>query len=74
MNELCEKVHIRILEKSTTVYCSVYDHCIVNNFTQCLFKAVLWIRIRMDPELLPRSRSGIKVPDLDSAKSERPYN
>ena len=70
MNELCEKVHIRILEKSTTVYCSVYDHCIVNNFTQCLFKAVLWIRIRMDPELLP----GIKVPVPDPAKSERAYN
>ena len=69
MNELCEKVHIRILEKSTTVYCSVYDHCIVNNFTQCLFKAVLWIRIRMDPELLP----GIKVPDPDPAKNKRAY-
>ena len=76
MNELCEKVHIRILEKSTTVYCSVYDHCIVNNFTQCLFKAVLWIRIRMDPELLPRSRSGsgIIVQDPDPAKYGKQIN
>ena len=32
-------------------------------------KAVLWIRIRMDPELLPGS--GIKVPDPDPAESER---
>ena len=32
---------------------------------------VLWIRIRMDPELLPGS--GIKVPDPDPAKSERAY-
>ena len=35
--------------------------------------AVLWIRIRMDPELLPGSGSGIKVPDPDPAKSERAY-
>ena len=33
--------------------------------------AVLWIRIRVDPELLPGS--GIKVPDPDPAKSERAY-
>ena len=40
----------------------------------CLFvnlKAVLWIRIRMDPELLPGSGSGIIVPDPDPAKHER---
>ena len=36
-------------------------------------KAVLWIRIRIDPELLPGSGSGIKVPDQDPAKSERAY-
>ena len=35
------------------------------------FQAVLWIR--MDPELLPGSGSGIKVPDPDPAKSERAY-
>ena len=34
---------------------------------------VLWIRIRMDPELLPGSGSGIKVPNPDPAKSERAY-
>ena len=34
---------------------------------------VFWIRIRMDPELLPGSGSGIKVPDPDPAKSERAY-
>ena len=27
----------------------------------------------MDPELLPKSGSGIKVPDQDPAKSERAY-
>ena len=35
--------------------------------------SVLWIRIRMDPERLPGSGSGIKVPDPDLAKSEREY-
>ena len=34
---------------------------------------VLWIQICMDPELLPGSGSGIKVPDPDPAKSERAY-
>ena len=34
---------------------------------------VLWIRIRMDSELLPGSGSVIKVPDPDPAKSERAY-
>ena len=33
--------------------------------------AVLWIRIRMNPELLPGS--GIEVPDPNPAKSERAY-
>ena len=33
--------------------------------------AVLWIRIRMDPDLLPGSGSGIIVPNLDLAKHER---
>ena len=33
--------------------------------------AVLWIRIRMDPELLPGSGSGIIVPDPEPAKHER---
>ena len=32
-----------------------------------------WIRIRMDPELLPGSGSGIKDSDPDPAKSERAY-
>ena len=36
-------------------------------------QAVLWIRIRMDPELLPGSGSESKVPDPDPAKSERAY-
>ena len=36
-------------------------------------KPVLWIRIRMDPELLPQSGSGNEVPDPDPAKSERAY-
>ena len=36
-------------------------------------KPVLWIRIRMDSELLPGSGSVIKVPDPDLAKSERAY-
>ena len=31
--------------------------------------AVCWIRIRMDPELLPGSGSGIKVPDPESGSS-----
>ena len=35
------------------------------------FKPVLWIRIRMDPELLPGSESGIIVPDPDPATNER---
>ena len=40
-----------------------------------LYISVLWIRIRMDPEILPGSGSGsgIKVPDLDPEKSERAY-
>ena len=40
-----------------------------------MLKAVLWIRIRMDPEHLPGSGSGIKVldPDPAPAKSERAY-
>ena len=33
----------------------------------------VWIRIRMDPELLLGSGSGIKVPDPDPAKKERAY-
>ena len=35
-------------------------------FKTSLFFPVLWIRIRMDPPLLPGS--GIKVPDPDPAK------
>ena len=38
-----------------------------------MVEAVLWIRIRMDPKLLPGSGSGIIVPDPDPAKSERAY-
>ena len=38
------------------------------NWTKCIIP-VLWIRIRMDPELFPGS--GIIVPDLDPAKNER---
>ena len=34
-------------------------------------QAVLWIQIRLDPELLPGSRSRIIVPDPDPAKYER---
>ena len=36
-------------------------------YSRCKY-AVLWIRIRMDPELLPGSGSVIIVPDPDSAK------
>ena len=36
-----------------------------------IFFAVLWIRIPIDPELLPGSGSGIIVPD--PAESERAY-
>ena len=36
-----------------------------------LQQAVLWIRIRMDPELLPGSGSGILVLDPDPAKYEK---
>ena len=35
---------------------------------------VLRIRIRMDPELLPGSESGIIVPDPDPAKYEKQIN
>ena len=38
----------------------------------CL-EAVLWIRIRMDPELVTGSGSGIIFPDPDPAKSEKAY-
>ena len=34
---------------------------------------MLWIRIRMDLELLPGSEYGIKVPDPDPAKNKRAY-
>ena len=34
------------------------------------FYAVLWIRIRMDPELFPGCGFGIIVPDPDPAKNE----
>ena len=40
---------------------------------QIVNTAVLWIRIPMDPELLPGSGSGIKVSDPDPAKRERAY-
>ena len=48
---------------------------ILQNIMQCIMP-VLCIRIRMDPELLPGSGygSGIKVPDLNLAKSGRAYN
>ena len=36
-----------------------------------MIKPVLWIRIRMDPGLLPGS--GIIVPDPDPATNERAY-
>ena len=36
---------------------------------QVSFIPVLWIRIRMDPEILPGSGSVIIVPDPDPAKS-----
>ena len=38
-----------------------------------LVQAVLRIRIRMDPDLLPGSGPGIIVPDSDPAKNERTY-
>ena len=44
-------------------------HCLASTVRYVI--AVLWIRIRMDPELLPGSGSGIKVPDPDPAESER---
>ena len=47
-----------------------HTYCILYNVQ---YSAVLWIRIRMDPELLPVSGSGIKVPDPDPAKSKRAY-
>ena len=46
----------------------------LQHFPSILFHfsvAVLWIRIPMDPELLPGSGSGIKVSDPDPAKRER---
>ena len=51
-------------------FCAV-GHLKYPNSRAPLDTAVLWIRIRMDPELLPGS--GIKVPDPDPAKSERAY-
>ena len=36
-----------------------------------ILQTVLWIRIRMDPELWPGLGSGIIVPDPDPAKHER---
>ena len=45
----------------------------LSNQQRVLKNSVLRIRIRMDPELLPGSGSGIKVPDPDPAKSERAY-
>ena len=47
-----------------------------SNFLEKIqIQAVLWIRIRMDPELLSGSGSGsvIMVPDPDPAKSERAF-
>ena len=38
-----------------------------------MLEPVLWIRIRMNLELLPGSGSRIKLPDSDPAKSERAY-
>ena len=38
-----------------------------------VYKAELRIQIRMDPELLPESGSGIIVPDPSPAKCERAY-
>ena len=43
----------------------VVGYCIITIY------AVLRIRIRIDPELLPGSGSGIIVPDPDPAKNER---
>ena len=42
-----------------------------NFISKVMLISALWIRIRMDPELLPGSGSGIIVPDPDPAKSER---
>ena len=52
--------------KTTDVLCEHCGSCGVRNL-----ETVLWIRIRMDPEFLPGSRSGIIVPDPDPAKDER---
>ena len=38
---------------------------------QCFGSGYAWIRIRMDPELLPGSGSGIIVPDSDPANYKR---
>ena len=43
----------------------------ISCFVKFTVNAVSWIWIRMDPELLPGSGFGIKVPD--PAKSERAY-
>ena len=45
---------------------------ILKSFCSNLIKirVVLWIRIRMDPELLPGSGSGIKVPDPAKVKEQ----
>ena len=43
----------------------------ISCFVKFTVNAVSWIRIRMDPELLPGSGFGIIVPDPDPAKYER---
>ena len=56
---------------STRKRCTVLYHALLYMGNEDLeyLTAVLWIRIRMDLELLPGS--GSKVPDPDTAKSER---
>ena len=41
---------------------------------QCCGSGSAWNRIRMDPELLPRSEPGIIVPDPDPTKYEKQIN
>ena len=43
----------------------------IDMLAQVQLQSVLWIRIRMDPKLLPGS--GIIVSDRDQAKSKRAY-
>ena len=78
-----QKTNVRLLSPSKIAKklpTKLFPPIVLYSFTfsqmgliQMLFIAVLWIRIRMDPELLSGTRSGIIVPDPDPAKYERSY-